>query len=79
MSAPLEKVFKEIEKVTQYSVFYQNSSIDTSKKISVDFKEVEIEEAMEFILKGTNIKFEILKIKSYLHQNRAKLKRIYRK
>lgn len=75
MSAPLEKVFKEIEKVTQYSVFYQNSSIDTSKKISVDFKEVEIEEAMEFILKGTNIKFEILKNQIILTPKPSKIEK----
>lgn len=75
MSAPLEKVFKEIEKITQYSVFYQNSSIDTSKKISVDFKEVEIEEAMEFILKGTNIKFEILKNQIILTPKPSKIEK----
>lgn len=54
----LEKVFKEMEKQTGYTVVYPSNSLH-NKKLDVDFKQTDVTEVMEKCLKGQYLTFVI--------------------
>ena len=55
----LEKVFQEIERTTEYNIFYENTSLDLKKNVSINVKDLEIGKVLEIILNNTNISYII--------------------
>jgi len=55
----LETVFNEIENNTDYNILYENTLLDTNRKISINVDKMKIEHLMDLILKETNVSFEI--------------------
>ena len=56
----IEKVFTEIEKQTEFNIFYNNSIIDLNKVVSVQVEKQRIEAILDLILSKTDIQYEIL-------------------
>lgn len=56
INAPLEAVINEIESQTDY-LFIVNSSIDTSKKVSIKVKDAPVSNVLSKLLKGTNVSY----------------------
>lgn len=56
---PLEKVFSMIKKQTGYVFFYDYSIFQGTRAVSLDLKDVEIEEAMRACLRGQGLDFSI--------------------
>lgn len=56
---PLEKVFTIIKKQTGYVFFYDYSIFQGTKNVTVNFRNLEIEEAMIVCLQGQNLDFSI--------------------
>ncbi|MCA5005636.1 SusC/RagA family TonB-linked outer membrane protein [Sphingobacterium bovistauri] len=54
----LETIFKDLEKQTGYTFFYRKSDIQSSKNISVDFKNIPLKEALSQILNQGNFSHE---------------------
>lgn len=54
----LERVFKEIEKQTGYTVFWSSNSLD-NRKLDVNFKQTRLTEVMEKCLEGQELTFTI--------------------
>lgn len=61
-SISLGDAFSEIEKQTDYTIAYEQSSLDLKRKISLSLKEANINSALKQILKDTD---SIYKIKGY--------------
>ncbi|MFD2586229.1 SusC/RagA family TonB-linked outer membrane protein [Croceitalea marina] len=57
--ATIESIFNEIERQTDFNILYKNSTLDTSRKVTVKADKVKIEDLMGLILKETNVSFEI--------------------
>lgn len=55
----IQKVFQTIKKETGLTVFYSNDLLNDKEKISIDFREQELEVVLDYILKGKNISYEI--------------------
>jgi len=58
-SAPLEKVFTEIEKQSGYTVFYNVEVLKTAGAITLDMKDATIEDVMHQCLKGLPLEFTV--------------------
>jgi TonB-linked SusC/RagA family outer membrane protein len=56
---PLDKVFKEIRRQTDFDFFYPDQLQLNTKKISVTIKNMELKEALEECLKGQPLGFKI--------------------
>lgn len=53
--ATIESIFNEIERQTDFNILYKNSTLDTSRKVTVKADKVKIEDLMGHILKETNV------------------------
>jgi TonB-linked SusC/RagA family outer membrane protein len=58
-SAPLEKVFAEIEKRSGYNVFFNVEVLKYSGPITIDMKDAAIDDVMHYCLKGLPLAFTI--------------------
>jgi len=59
-NAPLEKVFRNIEKQTGYVFFYDHKLIDLAPKVSIDLKNAPLEKALDLCLKGQPLSWSIV-------------------
>ena len=71
--ATIEQVLNRISESTKMDFFYSNSKIDVAKKVSVDFFDATLEEALRAIFKGCDVKFEIADDFVIIHDVRAKV------
>ena len=58
-SAPLEKVFAEIELRSGYTVFYNTEVLKYSGRITVEMKDATVSDVMHQVLKGLPLEFNI--------------------
>lgn len=56
---PLSKVFEEIEAKTGYSFLVRNNDVNTNEKVSIDVKNKTVEEILQILFAGKNIKFQV--------------------
>jgi len=59
-NAPLEKVFKEIEKQSGYSFWYKNELLQKAGKITVDLRNVSLDEAVKLCLENQDLTYAIV-------------------
>lgn len=57
--APLERLFSEIKKQTGYVVFYDYAAIKEAKNVSVDVKNITVEQLLNQAFKGQPFDFTI--------------------
>jgi len=57
--APLEKVLTLIKKQTGYSIFYNHRLLENTSPVTVNFKNVTIEEALDICLRNQSLSYEI--------------------
>ena len=53
-------LFDTVEKETDFKFFYENSSVDLGRKVTFKIQKARISEILELLLKGTDIKYDIL-------------------
>ena len=53
-------LFKKIEIETDFKFFYENSTLDLSREITIKLKKKRIDEVLEVMFRDTNIDFEII-------------------
>ena len=73
---PLRETLKEIEKVSDYKFFYNESLPDLEKIVSLQVTNAGIDEAMKFLLSGTSIEYRKAargRLKDVLRMPRANL------
>ncbi|MBR8705606.1 TonB-dependent receptor P3 [Bacteroides pyogenes] len=58
-SVSLSAVFREIEKQTGYSFLVRNNDVDINQKISIDVENKSVEEVLEILFAGKNIRYEV--------------------
>jgi TonB-linked SusC/RagA family outer membrane protein len=58
--AHIEEVFNEIQKNTEFKIFYMNSEIDLQRKISIQVDKKSIEKILKLLFADTNIVYEIV-------------------
>jgi TonB-dependent starch-binding outer membrane protein SusC len=58
--APLEKVFKEIEKQAKYVFLYNTWQVQNSKPVTIDANDVTIEQALKLCLKDQHLAYTIV-------------------
>ncbi|MDR1918707.1 MAG: SusC/RagA family TonB-linked outer membrane protein, partial [Tannerellaceae bacterium] len=56
----LDEAILQIEKATGYSFFYDENTIDLSSRVSLDVKNLEVNDAMRTMLKSTNLTFKLI-------------------
>jgi TonB-linked SusC/RagA family outer membrane protein len=59
-NVPLQNVFKEIKRQTGYDVFYTYETIQKAGKVTVNVKDVSLQEALEACLKTTALTYVII-------------------
>jgi iron complex outermembrane receptor protein len=59
-NAPLEKVFREIEKQSGYSFWYKNELLQQADKITVNLKNVSLDEALKLCLENQVLTYAIV-------------------
>ena len=59
-NVPLQKVFKQIQKQTGYDFLYSVELLQESGKVSIDVKNVSLEEALQECLKGKPLTYSLL-------------------
>ncbi len=60
-NAELKTVFNEIEALTEFNFFYNNSLVDVSKKVSLNATNEELDLVLVNLFKGTDIDYRLLK------------------
>lgn len=60
-----EKVLNAIKKQTRLSLVFSEQFVDLNRKVSINVKSVEVEDALKQLLVGTNISYEIKNDKLY--------------
>ena len=55
----LESGFYEIEKQTGYSFLVRNNDINMNEKVSIDVKNKSVEEVLEMLFVGKNIRYKV--------------------
>ena len=58
-SVALSRVFYEIEKQTGYSFLVRNNDINMNEKVSIDVKNKSVEEGLEMLFAGKNIRYKV--------------------
>lgn len=53
VDTPIGKVFDELSKQTRYKIFYSDNVIDSKQKVSVNFVNKPLKEALNKLLEGT--------------------------
>ncbi len=59
-NVPLEQVFQAIHEQSGYDFFYKTDQIPSGKRVSVDYKNKQVGDILEEVLKGTNLGFYVL-------------------
>lgn len=59
-NSTIEEVFNEIEKKTEFNFFYKNTTIDLTKRISINVKKQPIKKILDIVLENSNITYEVL-------------------
>src|SRR5690606_1553796 len=60
-NASIESIlFKKIENETDFKFFYENSTLDLNREITIKLKKKRIDEVLEVMFRDTNIDFEII-------------------
>jgi|GEM_PF-1521471 len=72
-NAPLEKVFREIEKQSGYQFFYKTSMVKQFRNVDVDVKEATLEEVLQLVLKNQPFTYEIINKTVVLKQKEEEL------
>jgi TonB-linked SusC/RagA family outer membrane protein len=57
--APIKEILKEVESQTEYRFFYNHQQVDVTRIISIDLKDVTLEEALREIFKGEAIQYKV--------------------
>lgn len=58
-NATLAELFNEIEAQTELSIAYSESTVDKNRKVTVEFKDMPVGDAMRYILQGTGATYSI--------------------
>jgi len=58
-NASVRDVLKSIEDQSEYFFLYTNEDIDVNRKVSVDFKEVSVEQILNQVFQGTDVSYRI--------------------
>jgi len=58
-STTINKVFKEVEKQTNYRILYTTNTLNDAVKINVNFKNASIEQVIEYVLKDQSLTYSI--------------------
>lgn len=58
-SVALDRVFHEIERQTGYSFLVRNNDININEKVSIDVKNKSVEEVLEILFAGKNIRYKV--------------------
>ena len=56
----LEQVFKAIQEQSGFDFFYKTDQIPAEKRVSLDYKNLQVEVILEKVLQGTNLSFYVL-------------------
>lgn len=67
------EVFKEIEKNTDYTFFYNDNKIDVNREVSVSASNAHIEEILSEVLENTNYSYKIIDKQILIQQSEGKL------
>jgi TonB-linked SusC/RagA family outer membrane protein len=59
-NASLEEVFRAIREQSDFDFFYKTDQIPANKKVSVDYKNAQVEAVLSKVLEGTNLGFYVL-------------------
>jgi len=59
-NAPLEKIFKELQKQSGYDFLFSYTLVKNAGSVTVSLKNVSIQQAVEEVLKGKDLGYEIL-------------------
>ncbi|HEY4482456.1 MAG TPA: STN domain-containing protein, partial [Candidatus Brocadiaceae bacterium] len=59
-NAPLQKIFKEIQKQSGYDFLFSYTLLEKAGNVTVTVKNVSLQQAVEEVLKGKNLTYEIL-------------------
>lgn len=68
----LSEAIKKIEKESQYTFFYDAQKIDLKQRVSLNARNLTIQQAIELLLSKSNIKFEIKNLQIALYQKDGK-------
>ena len=58
-NASLKDVFTEIERVSEFSVFYNDTDLNMERKVTIDFDKTSINGILSTLLKDSNISYEV--------------------
>lgn len=59
-NAPLQEVFKDIEKQTGYQFFYKEKVLDGAKPVTIDLRNANIEQALQVCFKDQKLAYNIV-------------------
>jgi len=59
-NASLEEVFRAIREQSDFDFFYKTDQIPANKKVSVDYRNAQVEAVLSKVLEGTNLGFYVL-------------------
>lgn len=65
-NVPLERILNSIRQQTNLALVFSEQLVDVNRKISIDVNSVNIEDALQLLLRGTNLSYEINNDKLYL-------------
>ena len=71
---PLKEAISQIAEKASMNVAYSKEFVDTSRKVSLEVKDTEVNKALTLLLKGTNIGFRFLD-DSILFYNKFKFRK----
>ena len=58
-SVPVKQIFKEIEKKSDFTIFYRQDQVDLNKKVSIEANNFSIDQIMNKILRGQGVTYKI--------------------
>lgn len=57
--APIEKIFKKIERMTDYKFLYMSELLDKANKVTISVKDASVEQVLDLCLKEQVLEYEI--------------------
>lgn len=57
--APIEKIFKKIERMTDYKFLYMSELLDKANKVTISVKDASVEQVLDLCLKEQILEYEI--------------------
>jgi TonB-linked SusC/RagA family outer membrane protein len=72
-NTPLQKIFKELQKQSGYDIFYTYEIVQQAGNISVQVKNVSIQQALDACLKNTNLSYQIIDKTVVIKEKKAPL------